>query len=246
VLFWGIMGAVILRGIFIAVGAALLAHFEWIMYIFGAFLVFTAIKLLRQGEDDHIDPTRNPLLRFFRRFVAVTPDYHEQRFFVRLDGHWLATPLVPVFIVIGTTDLVFATDSIPAIFGITRDPFIVYSSNVFAVLGLRGLFFLLAGLMPLFRYLKVGISLVLAFVGIKMLIADIYKVPAGLSLLGIGAILGLAIAASLLHPPPKPVPDVRPVAPDALLGDGPEAGGGGIEPGVDARRIEASQVVRRG
>jgi tellurite resistance protein TerC len=246
VLFWGIMGAVILRGIFIAVGAALLAHFEWIMYIFGAFLVFTAIKLLRQGEDDHIEPTRNPILRFFRRFVAVTPDYHAQRFFVRLDGHWLATPLVPVFIVIGTTDLVFATDSIPAIFGITRDPFIVYSSNVFAVLGLRGLFFLLAGIMKLFRYLKVGISLVLAFVGVKMLVADFYKVPAGLSLLAIGAILGLAIVASLLRPLPTPVPAVRPVPSDALRGDGPEAREGRIEPTVNPQRIEAPHVVRRG
>ncbi len=203
VLFWGIMLAVILRGVFIAAGAALLAHFEWIMYIFGAFLVFTAIKLLRQGDDDHIEPSRNPVLRLFRRFMAVTPDYHEQRFFVRLDGHWLATPLVPVFIVIGTTDIVFATDSIPAIFGITRDPFIVYSSNVFAVLGLRGLFFLLAGIMKLFRYLKIGISLVLAFIGIKMLVADVYKIPAGASLMVVGGILGISIVASLLIRPRK-------------------------------------------
>ena len=203
VLFWGIMLAVILRGVFIAAGAALLAHFEWIMYLFGAFLVFTAIKLLRQGDDDQIEPSRNPVLRFFRRFVAVTPDYHEQRFFVRLDGHWLATPLVPVFIVIGTTDIVFATDSIPAIFGITRDPFIVYTSNVFAVLGLRGLFFLLAGIVRLFRYLKYGISLVLGFIGVKMLVADFYKVSPGASLLVVGAILAVSILASLAIRPRK-------------------------------------------
>jgi tellurite resistance protein TerC len=203
VLFWGIMLAVILRGVFIAAGAALLAHFEWIMYVFGAFLVFTAIKLLRQGEDDQIEPSRNPVLRFFRRFVAVTPEYYEQRFFVRLDKHWLATPLVPVFIVIGTTDIVFATDSIPAIFGITRDPFIVYTSNVFAVLGLRGLFFLLAGIVRLFRYLKIGISLVLGFIGVKMLVADFYKIPAGASLLVVGAILGVSILASVAIRPQK-------------------------------------------
>jgi tellurite resistance protein TerC len=203
VLFWGIMIAVILRGVFIAAGAALLAHFEWIMYIFGAFLVFTAIKLLRHGDDDQIEPSRNPVLRLFRRVMAVTPDYHEQRFFVRLDRHWLATPLVPVFIVIGTTDIVFATDSIPAIFGITRDPFIVYSSNVFAVLGLRGLFFLLAGIVKLFRYLKIGISLVLAFIGIKMLVVDFYKIPAGKSLMVVGAILGISVMASLLIRPRK-------------------------------------------
>jgi tellurite resistance protein TerC len=203
VLFWGIMLAVILRGVFIAAGAALLAHFEWIMYLFGAFLVYTAIKLLRHGDDDQIEPARNPVLRLFRRFMAVTPDYHEQRFFVRLDGHWLATPLVPVFIVIGTTDIVFATDSIPAIFGITRDPFIVYSSNVFAVLGLRGLFFLLAGIMSLFRYLKYGISLVLGFIGVKMLVVDFYKIPANASLLVVGAILGVSMLASLAIRPRK-------------------------------------------
>jgi tellurite resistance protein TerC len=200
VLFWGIMIAVLLRGVFIAAGAAILAHAEWVLYLFGAFLVFTAIKLLRQG-DDHIEPSRNPALRFFRRFVAVTPEYHAEHFFVRLDGHWLATPLVPVFIVIGTTDIVFATDSIPAIFGITRDPFIVYTSNVFAVLGLRGLFFLLAGIVTLFRYLKVGISLVLGFIGMKMLIVDVYKVGAAESLLVVGGILGLSILASVVIRP---------------------------------------------
>ncbi|MCX5734150.1 MAG: TerC family protein [candidate division NC10 bacterium] len=201
VLFWGIMGAVVFRGVCIAAGAALLAHFEWILYIFGGFLVFTGLKLLRSGED-HIEPSRNPVLRLFRRFMAVTPDYHERHFFVRLDGHWLATPLVPVFIVIGTTDIIFAVDSIPAIFGITRDPFIVYTSNVFAVLGLRGLFFLLAGIMKLFRFLKFGISSVLVFVGIKMLVVDYYKIPAGVSLIVVAAILGASVLISLLLPAP--------------------------------------------
>jgi len=225
VLFWGIMGAVILRGIFIAAGATLLAHFEWIMYVFGAFLVFTGFKLLGQGGEDHIEPSRNPVLRLFRRFVAVTPDYHEQRFFVRLDGHWLATPLVPVFIVIGTTDIIFATDSIPAIFGITRDPFIVYSSNVFAVLGLRGLFFLLSGIMKLFRYLKVGISFVLVFVGVKMLVVDYYKIPAGASLLVVGAILGISILASLLRQSSPALPEPTHVRSEERLCEGSEVSG---------------------
>jgi tellurite resistance protein TerC len=202
VLFWGIMGAVVLRGVCIAAGAALLAHFEWILYVFGGFLVFTGLKLLRSG-DDHIEPSRNPVLRLLRRFMAVTPDYHGRHFFVRLDGHWLATPLVPVFIVIGTTDIIFAVDSIPAIFGITRDPFIVYTSNVFAVLGLRGLFFLLAGIMKLFRFLKFGISSVLVFVGIKMLVVDYYKIPAGVSLIVVAVILGASVLTSLLLPAPE-------------------------------------------
>jgi tellurite resistance protein TerC len=200
VLFWGIMGAVVLRGVFIATGSVLLAWFEWVLYLFGAFLLFTGIKLLFQ-RDEHIEPGRNPVLRLFRRFMAVTPEYHGQRLFVRLDGHWLATPLVPVFIVVGTTDLLFATDSIPAIFGITKDPFIVYTSNVFAVLGLRGLFFLLSGIMRLFRFFKIGISLVLVFVGAKMLIVDFYKIPAGASLAVIGTILALSIVASLAGRP---------------------------------------------
>lgn len=202
VLFWGILGAILLRGIFIAAGAALLAHFEWILYVFGAFLVITGIKLLCHPNDD-VDPGRNPVLRLFRRFVTVTPDYHASRFVVRRDGRWLATPLVPVLIVIGTTDIIFAVDSIPAIFGITKDPFIVYSSNVFAVLGLRGLFFLLAGVVRLFRFLKIGISCVLAFVGVKMLIVDLYPIPSVTSLLVIGGILGVSILASCLAPDRK-------------------------------------------
>jgi tellurite resistance protein TerC len=175
--------------------------------------------------------------------VAVTPDYHEQRFFVRLDGHWLATPLVPVFIVIGTTDIVFATDSIPAIFGITRDPFIVYTSNVFAVLGLRGLFFLLAGIVRLFRYLKIGISVVLAFIGIKMLVVDFYKIPPGASLLVVGAVLGVSILASLVFRPRReeaqPViaraegaPSDQPTTEGALLAGSGSKAEIGVSPGA--------------
>lgn len=237
VLFWGIMGAVILRGVCIAAGAALLAHFEWILYIFGGFLVFTGLKLLRSG-DDHIEPSRNPVLRLFRRFIAVTPDYHERRFFVRLDGHWLATPLVPVFIVIGTTDIIFAVDSIPAIFAITRDPFIVYTSNVFAVLGLRGLFFLLSGIMKLFRFLKFGISSVLVFVGIKMLVVDFYKIPAGISLIVVACILAATILASLLFPAPEEPAEA------ALAATGSEAHGEG--PGLTQPDAKHATSVRAG
>jgi tellurite resistance protein TerC len=200
VLFWGIMLAVILRGIFIAAGLTLLAWFTWVMYVFGAFLIFTGFKLLRQG-DEHVEPAKNPILRLFRRFMAVTPEYYEQNFFVRLSGHWLATPLTPVFIVIGTTDIMFAVDSIPAIFAITRDPFIVYTSNVFAVLGLRGLFFLLSGIMGLFRYFKYGLSIVLVFVGIKMLVADFYHISSGRSLAAVVSILGVSILLSIIHRP---------------------------------------------
>jgi tellurite resistance protein TerC len=155
---------------------------------------------LRQG-DEHIEPARNPVLRLFRRFMAVTPEYQGQNFFVRLNGHWLATPLTPVFIVIGSTDVMFAVDSIPAIFAITRDPFIVYTSNVFAVLGLRGLFFLLSGIMGLFRYFKYGLSIVLVFVGIKMLVADFYHISSGRSLAAVASILGVSILLSLIHRP---------------------------------------------
>ncbi len=197
-LLWGILGAVIFRGVFIAAGAALLVHFEWILYLFGAFLMVTGWKLFRQ-PGVQVSPDRNPILRLFRRLVPVLPEYHGQQFLVRRDGRWLATPLVPVLIVIGTTDLLFATDSIPAIFGITRDPFIVAASNIFAVLGLRGLFFLLSEMLGLFRYLKLGLAGILVFVGGKMLLADVYPVPAGASLVIIGGVLAVSMAASLVH-----------------------------------------------
>ena len=197
VLFYGILGALVMRAIFIAAGLGLLELFHWIIYPFGAFLVLMGFRMLTQREAE-VHPERNPLLRLARRFFPVTPDYMEQRFFVRQAGKLLMTPLLLVLIVIETTDLVFAVDSIPAVIAITRDPFIVYTSNVFAILGLRALYFLLAGVMRHFRYLKVGLSMVLCFVGVKMMLADIYKLPTYLALGAIAAILGAAIVASLI------------------------------------------------
>jgi tellurite resistance protein TerC len=197
VLFWGILGALVLRAAFIATGTALLANFHWMIYVFGGFLIFTGIKLLCAGEEQ-IEPEKNPAVRLVRRFINITPTYEGQRFFIRKDAKLWATPLFLVLVVVETTDVIFAVDSIPAIFAITLDPFIVYTSNVFAILGLRALFFLRAGVMEMFRYLRVGLSFVLCFVGAKMLIADFYKIPIGISLGVVGGILILSILASLL------------------------------------------------
>ena len=198
-LFWGILGALILRAIFILTGAALLSRFHWMMYIFGAFLVFTGIKLLFSGEEK-VEPEKNPAVRLVRRFMNLTSSFEGQRFFLRKEGRLWATPLFLVLVVVETTDVIFALDSIPAIFAITLDPFIVYTSNVFAILGLRALFFLLAGVMGMFRYLKVGLSFVLCFVGVKMTIVDFYKIPIGVSLGVIGMILAISILASRFIP----------------------------------------------
>lgn len=198
VLFWGILGALVMRGIFIAAGAALLENFHWVMYVFGAFLVFTGIKLA-QHQNAEIHPDRNPLVRVLRRVMPVTDRYHGAKFFIREAGKLVATPLLVVLIVVESTDVVFAIDSIPAVFAITRDPFIVYTSNVFAILGLRALFFLLAGALDQFYYLKSALSIILVFVGVKMLVADFYKIPVGISLLVIAGLLGVAIVASLVR-----------------------------------------------
>jgi tellurite resistance protein TerC len=195
VLFWGILGALILRAIFIAAGSALLTQFHWMIYVFGAFLVFTGIKMFLQG-DEKLEPNRNPVVRLFERWVPMTREYHGQRFMIRTNGQTRATLLLLVLIVIETTDVIFAVDSIPAIFAVTQDSFIVYTSNVFAILGLRSLYFMLAGVMQMFVYLKFGLSLVLCFVGAKMLLSDIYKIPIGASLAVIGTILLLSIVAS--------------------------------------------------
>lgn len=200
VLFWGIMGAVIMRGIFIAAGVGLLSYFHWMIYLFGAFLVFTGIKILRQGEIQ-VEPEKNPVLRMFARMMPVSSAYHEQRFFIRQEGRLVATALVPILIVVETTDVMFAVDSVPAILAITLDPFIVYTSNVFAILGLRALFFLLAGIMGLFRYLKVGLCFVLMFVGVKMLISDFYKISITVSLAVVALILVGSVLLSLLVRP---------------------------------------------
>ena len=196
VLFWGILGAVIMRGAMIGLGVALLTTFEWVTYLFGAFLVFTGIRFARH-EEFSVHPEANPLLRWLRRLWPVTKDFHEEHFFIRQDGRWFATPLLVVLVMIESSDLVFAVDSIPAVFAITRDPFIVYTSNIFAILGLRALYFLLVGLMPMFRYLGVGLGIVLTFVGVKMLMAEWVKIPILISLAVIAGVLAVAIAASL-------------------------------------------------
>jgi tellurite resistance protein TerC len=196
ILFWGIVGALILRAIFIATGSALLSNFHWMIYVFGGFLVVTGIKMFMQG-DEKIEPARNPVVRLFQRMMPVTHNYHGQNFFVSKDGKRQATLMMVVLIVVETTDVIFAVDSIPAIFAITTDPFIVYTSNVFAILGLRALYFMLAGVMEMFVYLKVGLSFVLVFVGVKMILVDVYKIPIGASLGVIGGILLLSVLASL-------------------------------------------------
>ena len=196
VLFWGILGALIMRAAFIFAGAALLAKFHWIIYIFGAFLIFTGIKMaiFRNAE---MDPGKNPVLKLVRRLIPVTSEYRGDHFFTREAGRWMATPLFLVLILLETTDLIFAVDSIPAIFAVTDDPFIVYTSNVFAILGLRSLYFLLAGVMGKFSYLKLGLSGVLVFVGVKMVLVEVYKIPSPVSLGVIATILTVSIVASL-------------------------------------------------
>ncbi len=217
VLFWGILGALVMRVIFIVLGAALLQKFHWVIYIFGAFLVVTAVKLLVQrGSEVH--PERNPLFRLFQRLVPSVSDYRGSHFSVVENGKRHATPLLLVLVAIEATDIVFAVDSIPAIFAITRDPFIVYTSNIFAILGLRALYFVLAGVMGKFHYLRVGLALVLAFVGTKMMITDLYKIPILASLIVVAALLAGSIVASLVHRPTKPpLPVPVPLGPPAII-----------------------------
>jgi tellurite resistance protein TerC len=202
-LFWGVIGALVTRGIFIVLGAALLNRFHWMAYLFGAFLVFTGIRLLIQRGGE-IHPERNPLFRLFRRFIPSVDDYRGSHLIVVEAGKRCATPLLLVVVAIEATDIVFAIDSIPAIFAVTKDPFIVYTSNIFAMLGLRALYFALAGVVGKFQYLKVGLSLLLVFVGAKMLIAGIYAVPIPLSLGVIAATIAGSIVASLIWPAKKP------------------------------------------
>ena len=209
VLFWGILGALVMRLGMILLGAALIAKFAWIIYVFGAFLVVTGIKMLLKS-DEEIHPERNPLVRLFKRFFPVAPAFHGDRFFVRENGVLMATPLFVVLLMVEFTDVIFAVDSIPAIFAVTTDSFIVYTSNVFAILGLRALYFALAGVMDKFHYLKTGLGVVLSFVGVKMLLAHTaYKIDTLVSLGVIVAILATAVAVSLLRPKPalsRPAP----------------------------------------
>jgi tellurite resistance protein TerC len=200
VLFWGILGALITRGVFIVVGAALLATFHWVMYAFGAILILTAIRLLF-GAEEAVHPERNPVLRVFRKLFRVTPDYDGQHFVVKRDGLWYATPLLMVLVVIEASDVVFAVDSIPAVFAVTRDVFIVYTSNIFAIFGLRALTFLVASLVRRLHYLKPGLALVLAFVGIKMVLADKLPISDVVSLAVVGGILlGAALLSWIFAP----------------------------------------------
>lgn len=201
VLFWGILGALVMRAIFIAAGITLIHKFHWVMYVFGALLIVSGIKMFFQ-KDQEVHPEANPLLKFFRRVMRITPDYEGSRFFIRTNGQLLATPLFLVLLMVESTDVIFAVDSVPAVLAITSDPFIVYTSNVFAILGLRSMFFALAGIMRLFHFLHYGLSAVLVFVGAKMLLADLMPVPIVLSLLVIAGILAGSIIASLLWPAP--------------------------------------------
>jgi len=199
ILFWGILGAIVFRVIFILAGAALLQAFHWVIYLFGGLLILTGVRILR-ARDEHVHPERNPVLRLIRRYVPLVPTYEGQKFFMRRDGRLFATPLLLVLGVVEATDIVFAVDSIPAIFAVTSDPFIVYTSNIFAILGLRALFFLLSGVMGRFHYLKVGLGLVLAFVGTKMVASDIVEIPIGMSLGVVAVLIASSIVASLLRP----------------------------------------------
>jgi tellurite resistance protein TerC len=199
VLFWGVLGALVMRAIFIFAGAALIAKFHWVLYVFGGILVLTAIKLFLM-RDEGIHPERNAVYRLFRRFVPSVTEYHGSRFTIVQNGKRYATPLLAVLVLIEWTDLVFAVDSIPAIFAVTSDPFIVYTSNIFAILGLRSMFFLLAGVIGSFHLLKPALASVLAFVGTKMLLLDVYKIPIGVSLGVVAALIAIGIVGSLLFP----------------------------------------------
>jgi len=197
VLFWGILGALVLRAIFIFAGVALIQKFQWIMYVFGALLVFSGIKLFFE-KDKNIEPDKNTIVKFFKKFMPVTPRYEGEKFFVRREGKLWATPLFIVVLVIETTDVIFAIDSIPAVLAVSHDPFIIYTSNIFAILGLRALFFALAGVMKLFHYLHYGLGAILIFVGIKMCGAHYFHIPIAASLGVIGGILMFSVILSII------------------------------------------------
>jgi tellurite resistance protein TerC len=206
VLFWGIIGAVVSRGLFIAAGAVLIQRFHWVMYVLGAFLVYTAAKIVLQ-KDAEVDPSKNLALRIARRVLRTTNHYEGQKFVVRREGRLWATPLLVVLFVVEMSDIMFAVDSIPAIFGVTTDVFIVFTSNIFAILGLRSLFFLIEGLISKLRFLKVGVALILAFIGVKILIKSFYEIPVAVSLGVLAGVLALSALASILIPPPPVRPE---------------------------------------
>ncbi|MCX2951508.1 TerC family protein [Lentzea sp. NEAU-D7] len=232
VLFYGVLGALVFRAVFIAAGSVLIASFAWVLYVFGAFLVATGIRMAMH-RNETIDPERSVVLRLFRKLVPVTDQYHGQKFLVRQAGRWVATPLLAVLVLVEVTDVVFAVDSIPAIFAVTQQPFLVFTSNAFAILGLRAMYFLLADLMHRFVYLKLGLALVLVWVGVKMLLLDLYKIPTWFSLGVVAALLAVAVTASWIRTRTTSV-DATAVSPDP------------VEPGVgrdtaDRERHQAQQ-----
>ena len=210
VLFLGILGAIFMRMIFIVVGVALVARFHWIIYLFGVFLVYTGYKMATE-QDKEIEPDKNPVLKLVRKWIPVTTQYEGGRFFVRQNGRWHATPLFVVLVAVETTDVIFAVDSIPAVMAISSDAFIIFTSNVFAVLGLRALYFALSGMMGLFHHLHYGLAVILAFVGIKMLLSGIYPIPIAITLGVVVATLALSILASLWRPAHGQKPPMPPV-----------------------------------
>ena len=199
VLFWGILGALVMRVIMIFAGVALISRFHWILYIFGAFLIFTGLKMIF-SKDEEVHPEHNPIVRWFRRLVPVSSGHHEDKLVVRVNGRLMATPLMVVLVCVEVTDVIFAVDSIPAIFAVTLDPFIIYTSNVFAIMGLRSLYFVLGGMMGMFHYLKLGLGGVLSFIGVKMLLGHTaWKIDTLPALGGVAVILATAVVASLIH-----------------------------------------------
>ena len=224
ILFWGIVGALLMRASLIFLGSYLITQFAWIMYVFGAFLVYTGVRMAFEKETT-IEIEANPLIKFMRRFFPVTNQYHDQKFILKKEGKWVVTPMLVVLVLIESTDLVFALDSIPAIFAVTNDTFIVYTSNIFAILGLRALYFLLANVVNKFHFLKYGLAIVLSFIGVKMIIADWYHIDTRISLVVVALVLIGSVVASLLWPeeveehpivshdpahPPTPIPPFAP------------------------------------
>lgn len=207
VLFWGIFGALVMRAAFIALGASLIARFHFVLYVFGAILIVTGIKLSRQGEAT-VDPGKSAVVRWFRRTVPSTPGFEGSAFVVHRRGRWMATPLLLVLVVLEVTDVLFALDSIPAIFAVTLDPFIVFTSNIFAILGLRSMYFLLSDIIDRFRFIKVGLSIILCFVGFKMLVIDVIEIPVLVSLSVVVSVLAITVVASLIAPK-RPSPPAR-------------------------------------
>jgi len=198
VLFWGILGALLMRGLMIWLGATLISRFAWLLYAMGAFLVFTGIKMLSTNENEEIEPEKNLAIRLARKFFPITPEFHGSKFIAHFDGRRMLTPLALVLLMVETTDVIFAVDSIPAIFAVTQDPFIVFTSNVFAILGLRSLYFVLAGAIDYFRFLKVGLSVVLVFIGAKMLISHWRPIPTTFSLVVVAGIIVASILISMI------------------------------------------------